>query len=164
MLICLFKCHSDWRHEYFLRYGYLHSEPIRINDGEQRDEVHPHRINNNVASAHPVLVQVVSATGCHVTFRHIPAKHFMLYCFVQWLIYNIFLQQKIWMSWPLYSIRKENLIPWLIIIKQSNNWTIFLLLTVIGFSFLEGNLEFLFQYVYTLLICKFCLFLLSIVH
>jgi len=133
----------------------LHNESIWINDDKQRDEVHPYRINNNLASAHPVLVQVVSATGCHVTFRHIPAKHFVLYCFVHLLICNILFTAEDLDVLVFYNIRKDNLVPWLIIMKQLNNWTSFLLLTIVGFSFLEGKLEFLFQYVSTLLICKF---------
>ena len=159
MLMSLFKCHSDCRHEYFLRYGYLRNEPIWENDDEQRDEVCPHRINNNVASAHPVLVQIVSATCCHVTFRHIPAKHFMLYCFVHLLTHKILFKQNILMPWPSYSIRKENLAPWLIIMKQTNNWTSFLLWLVWDLVFLE----FLFQCVSTWFICKFCLFIMSFI-
>lgn len=51
---------------------YLHDEPVRVDDQEQRREVAEQRVHQDVALAQPVVGQVVSSAGSHVTLRNIP--------------------------------------------------------------------------------------------
>ena len=52
--------------------SYLNNEKVRVDDRQQRREVHPDRIHQDVAPAHPVLRQVVRPTRRHVSLGNIP--------------------------------------------------------------------------------------------
>jgi hypothetical protein len=47
-------------------------EEVGVDDAEQGDEIAEDGVDKDVASAEPVLVQVVSAAGGHVALRHVP--------------------------------------------------------------------------------------------
>ena len=59
------------------RSNYLKDKVVRVDDESQGEEVDETGIDKDVAAAEPVLVQVVSSTGSHVTFWDIPvpAEH-----------------------------------------------------------------------------------------
>lgn len=67
-LLCLLP------HVTFMSCDGLYDEEVRVDNGEQRDEVAKDGIGEHVASADPVLAQVVSAASGHVSLRHISAK------------------------------------------------------------------------------------------
>lgn len=50
----------------------LHDEEIRVDDGEQRQEIYEDGIDQDVGSAEPVLGEVVSSASSHVALRNIP--------------------------------------------------------------------------------------------
>jgi hypothetical protein len=51
-----------------------YNEVVGVDDAEQGGEVAEEGVNEDVASAEPVLVQIVSAAGGHVALRHIPRQ------------------------------------------------------------------------------------------
>ena len=53
----------------------LHNKPVGVDDSEEWGVIHKDWVNENVAAAQPVLGQVISSTGSHVTFRHIPTNN-----------------------------------------------------------------------------------------
>jgi len=58
----------------------LYNEEVRVDNGEQWEEVAKDGISEHVTPADPVLAQVVSAAGGHVSFRNISVK-FRKNCF-----------------------------------------------------------------------------------
>lgn len=56
--------------------AYLDDEEVRIDDGQERHVVDEKRIDEDVASAEPVLGQVVRTAGGHVTFWDIPVPSY----------------------------------------------------------------------------------------
>lgn len=55
----------------------LHNEEVRVDDGEQRQEVAEDGVDEDVAAVHGVLAQVVGAAGGHVALRGVlaPSEH-----------------------------------------------------------------------------------------
>lgn len=60
----------------FCYVSYLHDEPVRVDDQEERREVAEQRVHQDVALAQPVVGQVVSSAGSHVTLRYIPTHQY----------------------------------------------------------------------------------------
>lgn len=52
--------------------SYLYNEPVWVDDQHKWQHVYPETVENEVASAEPILGEVVSAAGCHVAFRYVP--------------------------------------------------------------------------------------------
>lgn len=60
------------------------NKEVCVDDAEQRNEVAEDGVNKDVASAEPVLVQVVSAAGGHVALGHVPGHHKCEEMFSRW--------------------------------------------------------------------------------
>lgn len=62
---------------------YLYNKPVRVNDSEKRQKVYKERISYDVAPADPILREVISPTGCHITFRNVPESfHVKRICYL----------------------------------------------------------------------------------
>jgi len=55
----------------------LHDEEVRVDDGEEGQEVAEERVDEDVAAVHGVLAEIVGSAGGHVALRGVlaPAEH-----------------------------------------------------------------------------------------